>query len=438
MYNLALQNINHKIILKLDNINIENKIQEKLKFISKNKIIKGFRKGKAPLNIIKNLYIKSIQLNVLNNLMEKIFFQKIKCKKINIIGLPQYNYNKYEIGKDFIFTVIFQSYPEFNLLKFNNVKIDIPIVKINDNDINNYISKFYNKNIIWLDKKNQIANLVDRVIIDIFIYVNNKKNKIFNNIKLLLSNKWKIIPNLEKEIIGKKNGDKFDITILISNYYPNKKLIGTKQNFSILIKKVEKYKILFVSKKNIINSNLTNNFTFEKLYNFINRQLQFQTDKMIRYIIKYKVINILINLHKQIKLPLLLINSEFNSINKIYKKNKKQFKKLSSKNLYDKAKKYTLAKILINKIINDFKIKLNKNLITNFINEELSSFIYYYDNTQFNKIIKYYKTDKKLMQKLYFSILEYQAIQAIIKTMLINKIQYSYQDIKHEYKNINF
>ncbi|QJC29516.1 trigger factor [Enterobacteriaceae endosymbiont of Plateumaris pusilla] len=438
MYNLELQNINHKIILKLNSINIENKIQEKLTFISKNKIIKGFRKGKAPLNIIKNFYIKSVQLDVLNNLMEKIFFQKIKSKKINIIGLPKYNFHKYERGKDFIFTVIFQSYPEFNLLKFDNIKIDVPIVKISDDDINHYIYKFYNKNIVCLDKKNKIAHLSDRVTIDVFIYINNKMNKIFSNIKLILSNKWKIIPDLEKKIIGKKNGDKFDIKILISNYYPNKKLIGTQQIFSILIKKVEKYKIIFVSKTNIINSNYINSFTFKDLYNMIKNQLQFKTNKMIRYIIKYKVMNILINLHKNIKLPLLLINSEFNSINKIYKKNKNKFKKINSKDLYDKAKKYTLIKILINKIINEFKIQFNQTLVINFIHEELSSFINYYNESQLKKIIKYYLTDQKLMQKLYNSILEYQAIQTILEKMLINKIKYSYKDIKNEYLSINF
>ncbi|QJC28177.1 trigger factor [Enterobacteriaceae endosymbiont of Plateumaris braccata] len=437
MYDLELQNINHKMILKLNSTNIENIIQKELKILSKNKIIKGFRKGKAPLNLINNLYKKSVQLNVLNNLMKKKFLKEIQLKKINIIGLPKYNYNKYEINKDFIFTVTFQIYPEFNLLKLNNIKINIPTVKIDNNDINNYIYKIYNKKIIWIDKKNQTADLSDRVIIDIFIYMNNYKNKIFTNVKLFLSDKWTLIPNLEPNIIGKKSGDKFNIKVLISNNYPNKQLIGTEQHFFILIKKVETQKIFFTNKKNIFNSNFITNFTFTDLYKIVKKQLQFKTNKMIRYIIKYKVITILVNLHKEIKLPLLLVNSEFNSINKIYKKNKNKFNKLNLNTLYNKAKKYTLIKILINKIITDFKIQFNKNLIIDFIYEELSSYTCYYDNLQLQKIIKYYLINKNLKQKLYNSILEYQAIQVILKTMLVNKIQYSYKDIKHEYLNIS-
>ncbi|QJC29071.1 hypothetical protein GJT82_01140 [Enterobacteriaceae endosymbiont of Plateumaris rustica] len=331
--------------------------------------------------------------------MKKKILKKFQSKKINIIGIPEYNYSKYEIAKNFIFTVTFQIYPKCNLLKFNDIKIDIPTVKISNNDINNYISKFYDKNIIWLDKKNQIVNSLDRVTIDIFNYVNNKK---FTNIKLILSNKWKIISNLEPNIINKKNGDQFNLIVLISDNYPDKELVGTKQNFSILIKRVENCKTVFIIKKNIFNSNSITSFTFKNLYKIFENKLKFKINKMIRYIIKYKVINLLINLHKKIKLPLLLINSEFDSINKIYKQN---------------------------------KIKFNKNLIINFLYEELSFFIYYND-IKFKKIIKYYLKNNNLIQKLYNLILEHQVIQIILKKILMNKIQYSYKDIKREFINI--
>jgi len=76
------------IKISLTESDYQPKVEKKVKEYSKKAEIKGFRKGKVPLTMIKNMYGKSILIEEINHIISHGLSDYIKDNKLNIIGEP--------------------------------------------------------------------------------------------------------------------------------------------------------------------------------------------------------------------------------------------------------------------------------------------------------------------------------------------------------------
>ncbi len=109
------------------------KVEKKIKEYSKKAEIKGFRKGKVPLTMIKNMYGKSILVEEINHMISHGLSDYIKDNKLNIIGEPlpdrsQMDTIDWDTQKDFEF--------DYNIGLVDKFAIDLSKKqKINKNEI---------------------------------------------------------------------------------------------------------------------------------------------------------------------------------------------------------------------------------------------------------------------------------------------------------------
>lgn len=86
--------------------------------------IPGFRKGKAPYQIVEKTYGAQIFYeDAFNEVAGEVFEEGIKENNIEAVSKPEVEIKQIEKGKDLIFTAVVQTKPEVTLGKYKGIQI---------------------------------------------------------------------------------------------------------------------------------------------------------------------------------------------------------------------------------------------------------------------------------------------------------------------------
>lgn len=133
------------IKISLKEADYQPKVEEKVKEYSKKVDIKGFRKGKVPTGVIKNMYGKSILVDEINHMISHGLNDYIKDNKLNIIGEPlpnrdQENTIDWDTQSDFDFEYNIGLVDEFELDLSKKQKITRHEIKVDKKVIDETIT----------------------------------------------------------------------------------------------------------------------------------------------------------------------------------------------------------------------------------------------------------------------------------------------------------
>jgi trigger factor len=110
-----------ELTLTITKADYQPKIGEELKKYQQKAQMRGFRKGKVPMSVIKKMYGKAMLADVINNLIQEKLGSYLEAEKLDILGqpLPSKNQEIYdfsvESSNDFVFLFDVGLSPEFEL-----------------------------------------------------------------------------------------------------------------------------------------------------------------------------------------------------------------------------------------------------------------------------------------------------------------------------------
>lgn len=103
--------------------------------------IKGFRKGKVPLRIIKNMFGESIEHDTLQQLAEDEFKRIVEEQSLNPLGQPALSGMDHTHGGDATLKIRYEVKPEFTLADYHGLKVERAVHALNDDEVNAEIER---------------------------------------------------------------------------------------------------------------------------------------------------------------------------------------------------------------------------------------------------------------------------------------------------------
>lgn len=88
-----------KICFNFESLDLSKEIEQELREKQKNTELKGFRKGKAPISMVKQIYGQELEGNAINRFIQNEFFSAVEKEKIRVIGHPSFENLNYDSGK---------------------------------------------------------------------------------------------------------------------------------------------------------------------------------------------------------------------------------------------------------------------------------------------------------------------------------------------------
>ena len=202
--------------------------------------IPGFRKGKAPRNIIEKRFGREIiKKEALERLIPDLLQQVIVDKNLDIITNPEIQECKFELGEPLTMKAKFEVRPEVTLGEYKNLKVDVPEAKLNDDAVEKALQHLAEQKADLKTVEPREVVLGDHVLLDFECKVDDKTVEGGKGEGLTLEVKeGQFLPNFCEQLVGHKPGEKFKIEVTFPEEYRNKALAGKPAVFDVDLKEV--------------------------------------------------------------------------------------------------------------------------------------------------------------------------------------------------------
>ncbi|HEX7402304.1 MAG TPA: trigger factor [candidate division Zixibacteria bacterium] len=202
--------------------------------------IPGFRKGKAPLHMVKLRYQDKISSEVLETLVPKAYEDAVKEAKLSPICLPVIKDVHFEEGAPLKFKAEFEIQPEVEAKDYLGLELVRRLKEISEKDIETSLN-YLREDFAELHPVEREAHLHDSLIVDISKTQDGKEDQVAN--QQIFLDPHNMIKDFQQALVGAKAGELKEFEVDYKPDFHNKKLAGKKVKYRIKVKEV-KEKIL--------------------------------------------------------------------------------------------------------------------------------------------------------------------------------------------------
>ena len=204
--------------------------------------VPGFRKGKAPMNIIERQYGSEIFFeDTFNEIVPAVYDEELKANNIEAVSRPDIDVTQIGKGQDLIFTAIVQIKPEVKLGKYKGIQLKKIEYNVTDEDIEHEIGHMAEKNSRLVTIEDRPVEEKDIAVIDFEGFVDGVAfdGGKADNHELEIGSKT-FIPGFEDQIIGMKIDEERDINVKFPEEYFSKDLAGKDAVFKVKLHEIKR------------------------------------------------------------------------------------------------------------------------------------------------------------------------------------------------------
>ncbi len=216
-----IDKLNAKLSITVEKSDYEQLFDEELAKYRKQAHMKGFRRGKTPMSVVKKMYGKAVLGDVINQSLQKELLSFINESKENLLGHPistedheQIDFDWKEMD-DYTFTFDLGIAPEFEIEKigdghtFTQYKVEVTDEMVEE-DLQNARNRMGQRKDVEEDiQENDLLTLVVKELDDDKNVKNDGLNSDFSLLVKDIADE-----KLREEVLSKKVGDELEISLI--------------------------------------------------------------------------------------------------------------------------------------------------------------------------------------------------------------------------------
>ena len=214
----------HEVVVSLGYDEIQPEIEEAYKKERKKLQIPGFRKGKAPIPMIKKMYGDAIEYQASEEIAQKKYWDAVEAENIKPISTPSLTDLDFQPGESLKFTVKYEVKPALELKNYKGIEVEKPIFKVKDEDIDKEIDYLLKQHATY-EEAEKVADEDHRITVNLQ-RLDDEGKEIENNksegVVIDLSDE-KVNAEIPKAAKGKKIGESFNFEFTDSHMHGEEK-----------------------------------------------------------------------------------------------------------------------------------------------------------------------------------------------------------------------
>ncbi len=204
--------------------------------------IPGFRKGKAPQQIIERMYGPEIFYDdAVNFAINDTYSDAVKDAGIEFTSRPEFDVENVKKGEDLVYTALAAVRPEVVLGEYKGLEIPKFDAEVTDEDVEKALADEQKKNARQIEVTDRPVEDGDTVTLD---YAGTIDGVAFDggtaeDAPLKIGSDT-FIPGFEEQLVGVSIGEDKDVVVTFPENYNAKELAGKEAVFACKIKKIQK------------------------------------------------------------------------------------------------------------------------------------------------------------------------------------------------------
>lgn len=203
--------------------------------------IPGFRKGKAPRNIVEqNIGEERIKHEALEGALPRIFSEVIKENDFDVVAQPYVESYDYKIGEDLKITAKIELRPEVILGEYKGLTLDVDAYKIPEDAFQKALDGMLAQHATTVVVTDRKTVATDTIVFDFEGFANGEKieHGDAKNYTLDLAHS-SFIPGFAEQLVDRALGEEFEISVNFPEEYHEKKLAGQPATFKCKINEIK-------------------------------------------------------------------------------------------------------------------------------------------------------------------------------------------------------
>ena len=203
--------------------------------------VPGFRKGKVPMNVVKQYYGLGVLLeDAVNFAIEESYSEVLKENNIIPVDYPKVDVVQVEEGKDFIYTAEVTVYPEVELGEYKGLSVEKKTYEVTEEEVSKKLKEMQEKNARVETKEEGTVENGNIAVIDFKGFVDGEafQGGEGHDYSLEIGSKT-FIDNFEEQLVGAKVNDTVEVNVTFPENYGKEELNGKPAKFEVTIKEIK-------------------------------------------------------------------------------------------------------------------------------------------------------------------------------------------------------
>jgi len=420
----SISDLERKMHIVVPSVEVNSKVEDKLKQMTGQVKIKGFRPGKVPLREVRRRFGRDVLQEVSSEMMQQSFAEALKQEMINPAGTPKIEDVIVELGKDLAFTAIFEVFPEVEPAELSKIKIVRPVADISESDLDNMVERLREQRKVFVPVDREAA-LQDQLNIDFSGSVDGEdfEGGQAEGSEVVIGS-GSMIPGFEDGLIGLSTGDETDLDVTFPEDYQKAELAGKQAVFKIKVNSVGESQLPEVDdqffKEFGVQEGGLDAFLIEVRSN-MEKELRNAVDNKV----KNQVMDGLVAT-TEIVVPKALVNEE---IDRMRQDMLRQFgdgqqfdASMLPAELFEKQSiRRVQLGLIVNAIVEENKLEVDAERVRSKIEDIASSY------EQPEQLVNYYYSNEEQLSQVQSLVMEEQVVETILK-----EAQVTDQDMPYE------
>lgn len=404
---------------------VETQVEQRLSEAARTVQLKGFRKGKVPVKVVKERYGSSVRQEVLGEVMSQSYYEALGQHKVRPASQPRIEAKKVEAGKDLEFVATFEVYPEVTLGDFSTIAVERKVADITDADIDKMVETLRKQRQTWQEVDRAAAD-GDQVLID---FTGVMDGQVFEGgsskgTKLVLGSN-RMIEGFEAGLIGAAKDEERVLSLNFPANYQNQELAGKAVEFTVQVKMVSAPVLPELTPEFFASFDVKQGGE-QEFRTEVKSNMAREMKNAVRNSVKNQVVSELLKLHA-VELPKSLVASE---INVLRQQTAQQYgggqrideNMLPAELFREQAQRRVSLGLIMNEVIQHNQLKVDPAAVRKLVEEMAES----YEQPQ--EVVKWYYSNKDQLAQIEAMALEEAVIDHILGKAKVTESTCSYEE----------